>query len=167
MGDQEEPRASEFGPPFPDGEHGPAVVRTIAEDWFNRSGLRAAWFLVPFARLPLPPWAICLLITLTITALYGAMESAYVAADPAHRVVWDVEQVVQMIADALALGYFPTAVWYVGLADHRSQSRVVGSFLDKREHGAGEGVDVMSGPLFVCHVVFALFKTQLTPWRSL
>ncbi len=45
------------------------------------------WFLAPFARLPLPAWVICLLISLTTTALYLAMEFIYTAADPTHRVL--------------------------------------------------------------------------------
>ncbi len=79
------------------------------------------WFLEPFARLPLPAWAICLLISLTITALNVAMEALYIAADPAHRVlVGTVNQVDGPIADALLLGYLPAAVWYITLASERT-----------------------------------------------
>ncbi len=41
------------------------------------------WFLAPFARVPLPAWAIGLLISLAIMALYLAMELAYQAAGAA------------------------------------------------------------------------------------
>ena len=41
------------------------------------------WFLVPFARLPLPGWAICLVIALTITVLNVAMEFVFGQPGPA------------------------------------------------------------------------------------
>ena len=79
------------------------------------------WFLEPFARLPLPVWAIGLLISLTIVALNVVMESLYMAADPAHRVlVGTVDLVGGLVADAFLLGYLPTAVWYAGLAFERT-----------------------------------------------
>ncbi len=74
-------------------------------------GFRPVWFLAPFARLPLPAWAIGLLISLTITALYVAMESVYMAANPAHRgLVGPVDLVGEVIWDALLVGCMPTAV---------------------------------------------------------
>ncbi len=77
------------------------------------------WFQSPFAHVPLPPWAIGLLISLTITALYVAMEFFYQAADPAAW-VWPVDQVGEVIAVALLLGFIPTAVWHLGLASERT-----------------------------------------------
>ena len=79
------------------------------------------WFLAPFARVPLPPWAIGLLISLAITTLYVAMESVYTAANPAHRgLVGTVDLVGEVIWDALLVGCMPTAVWYLGLAFERT-----------------------------------------------
>ncbi len=78
------------------------------------------WFLVPFFHLPLPAWAVGLLISLTITALYVAMESAYKAADPAHRVlVGTIEQVGEVILEALYVAFIPTAVIYIAGASER------------------------------------------------
>ncbi len=79
------------------------------------------WFLAPFAHVPLPPWAIGLLISLTITALYVAMESLYKAADPAQRVLlWTADQVGEVIGEALYVAFIPTAMWYFGLASGRT-----------------------------------------------
>ncbi len=79
------------------------------------------WFLAPFERVPLPPWAIGLLISLAITTLYVAMESVYTAAKPAHRgLIWTVDVVGEVIWDALLVGFLPTAVWYLGLASQRT-----------------------------------------------
>ncbi len=79
------------------------------------------WFLVPFVRVPLPAWAIGLLISLTITALYVAMESAYRAADPAHRVlVGAVDLVGEVILQALYAALIPTGMCYLSLASERT-----------------------------------------------
>ncbi len=84
-------------------------------------GFRRVWFLAPFAHVPLPPWAIGLLISLTITALYVAMESAYREADPAHRVlVGTVDLVGEVIVRAVYLAFIPTAVCYLSLASERT-----------------------------------------------
>lgn len=72
------------------------------------------WFLAPFAHVPLPAWAIGLLITFAITALYVAMDFFYQAAEAAR--LWPVDQVVEVIGIALLVGYIPTAVTYFGLA---------------------------------------------------
>ncbi len=80
------------------------------------------WFLAPFARLPLPAWAIWLLISLTITALYLAMEFVYMAADPAHRVLLGtVDLVGEVIVEALFVGYIPTAMCYGRLVSERTK----------------------------------------------
>ena len=85
------------------------------------------WFLSPFAHVPLPPWAIGLLISLTITALWVAIEFFYQAADLAFYQaadlaarVWPVDQVGEIIARALLVGYIPTGVIYFGLASERT-----------------------------------------------
>ena len=79
------------------------------------------WFLVPFVRVPLPAWSIGLLISLTITALYVAMEFAYRAADPAHRVlVGTVNLVGEVILRALYVALIPTGMCYLSLASERT-----------------------------------------------
>ncbi len=79
------------------------------------------WFLAPFARVPLPPWAIGLLISLAITTLYVAMESVYMAANPAHRaLVGTVDLVGEVIRGAILVGFIPTAMIYFGLASART-----------------------------------------------
>jgi hypothetical protein len=79
------------------------------------------WFLVPFARVPLPAWAIGLLISLTVAALYVAMESAYRTADPAHRVlVGTVNLVGEVTWRALYVALIPTGMCYLSLASERT-----------------------------------------------
>ena len=85
------------------------------------------WFLSPFVHVPLPAWAIGLLISLTIMALWVAIEffyraadlAFYQAADLAPR-VWPIDQVGEVIWEALYVGFIPTAMVYIGLASERT-----------------------------------------------
>ena len=63
-----------------------------------------------------PAWAIGLLISLAMTALYISVELVYQAANAATIPLWTTDHVGGVIARALVLGYIPTAVCYVGLA---------------------------------------------------
>ncbi len=76
------------------------------------------WFLVPFERVPLPPWAIWLLISFGILALYVAIELVYQAAGATTRPVWTAER--WLVPAALLVGYLPTFACYAGLASERT-----------------------------------------------
>ncbi len=78
------------------------------------------WFLVPFARLPLPGWAICLVIALTITVLNVAMEFVFEPTVSVRKVLLGaIDPVGGVTTAALLLGYIPTFVWYLFLASER------------------------------------------------
>ncbi len=79
------------------------------------------WFLALHARVRLPPWAIGLLISLAITALYVAMELVYPAADAATKPLWTTNHVGRVITVALLVGYLPTFICYGVLAGGRSR----------------------------------------------
>ncbi len=76
------------------------------------------WFLAPFERVPLPAWAIGLLISFAIMALYVAIEFVYQAAGATARPLWTAERWV--LPGALLVGYIPTFVCYAGLASERT-----------------------------------------------
>jgi hypothetical protein len=78
------------------------------------------WFLVPFARLPLPGWAICLVIALFVTVLNVAMELVFEPTVSVRNVLLEaLDPVGGVTTAALLLGYIPTFVWYLSLASQR------------------------------------------------
>jgi hypothetical protein len=85
------------------------------------------WFLLPFAYLPLPAWALGLGIAVAITAAYVAMELLYQhfgAAPGEGKTFWTRGDLGLLIPGALLVGYIPTAVCYGSLAGDRSSREI-------------------------------------------
>ncbi len=76
------------------------------------------WFLAPYERVPLPAWAIGLLISSAIMALYVGIELVYQAAGATARPLWTAER--WLAPAALLVGYLPTFACYARLASERT-----------------------------------------------
>ena len=85
------------------------------------------WFLVPFAAVPLAPWAVGLAIAALVTGAYVAMELVYGALGrlPAGEPdFWTRGDLRLLVPGALLLGYIPAAVCYGTEASERAGREV-------------------------------------------